>query len=605
MRKYGYEYRAGLQEAARDIRDCVESYDYQKNFEGITVNGEHQYLLNACVGSANDAHDQFSTYRTKVRKLTGILVDFYDRVDVTASDILSLAERINGLIIESSDTLLRMESALYQVGDFEGKRVTASILAGAGVDKELVSRLHNDLWAKIIRMQIISGKINEELATYFVQRIDSMIGRGETLPSMEAEYMDHLYLCYLDKYKTKGSIVPADDMKIVENLFNYHLEHRFGGKGNAREMDLTSLQSCIFAYELINPDAREKFDTFFKEAAEKKQEDIDLSIACIKYTTYTAKPEYRDVIFYYLPELSLNILPIGEVCNCSGKVINLVLEEDNDHKLDGDCSFSHEIGHAIDHLSFEDNTDENGKKLTKSSDAFADMLKSDLRIHMKASLYGLGFGSMPEEHKDDVVNFIMSTENTNVSLQSNDNYFMRFLPVDWKVNLINTTDKRIDAFKALRRYYGYSDYVYVPNSDDVFSKEFHRGFVGYGPENSVLSDIIGGITNDQIGANGGHSLSQKRLLKDDVPIDQTSVPDAETLHSSLKEYNYWYLQEYDDVKPEEVGTLNGHFTTEYFAEMFSLRVHDIDDKKTRSVFLNSTDMFDETYKNIYSDISEK
>lgn len=613
MRKYGTDHKDKLIGELESIKALVPSTPYSRTIEPIEIDEEHKFFKIACWETAKEAHDQVYKVTKKARVVKNIITEFYGGVDTNATEILAAATKVSDMLIEANSVLQRMDAALCSVGDYQGRKVTSSILEEAGVNKDEFSKLSTEAWNKICDIEIANNAITETAVNVFVNRITSMLSKGETLSKEDANRVDPMYSVYLKRFTgSKDVKLPTDDRKKIKQLYQYYADKRFDGALDSHLLKPQNLQNCIDAYELLNPAHKEIFDNFLSDVYSMPEylegdETVLKHLRCIKFDVYTASNDYRKIIFNHLPELELHILepdPVNIAHYSPGSdkkkpSINLILKKDPYHMDKPDCAFCHEFGHAIDDMSFEDYTEKDGRVRNNISIMFRDTLISDFRTHLETTISDLDITRIEEAKKTDkdatplstkqvneIIDFIISKENVNVSVDGQSDYYKTLLPKTW-------SDEQIEIFSDVRDYYGYSEYVYDENSEDVYVKKDKGNKITI--FTSILDDIVGGITNNQLGGLGGHSLDQTRLLLSGDAISSKNVTSADALYEALKEYDYWY---YSEDKKYEVK-INDHFATEFFAENFNCHLKGMDMTDTREIFGNSVDLFEQTLEDIF------
>lgn len=589
MRYYGLKYRDGINKAY-DVSRSVSDYHYKDRIDSIDVAQEHISLRTSCSDVADLAEKQIEAVKNKTRDFVSAATQFYVNVEKTSSTVMTIAKKINEMLNEANNAMLRIDSELNETKEYKGKKVTSVAIKNAGVDKKKCASLSAEIWKKIVELQVNNDIISDSVAVRCVNKFNDMLKKHETFSKADKDIFDKMYSQYIALHKGRHFALSEKEREIFTNLHEYYVELRFGPDNDVRKLPEITIQNCIDAYEMLNSKAKVTTDTFFKKIYDGGNEDEIFTANCMKYVLYTDEPKYRDVILYYLPEAELNVLAPGQVSNCSENVLNLVMTEDADHSLKNDGPFTHEMGHFIDNHAFEDIKDENGETLDDYSDQFGEQLRKDLRSHIVGKLIYIGYYDMPKEDRDAVVDFILSPENVNVSTVTDSNLYKKYLPDDW-------SPRQIKAFESLRNYYGYTEYIYDPSNPDVYDTKGHHGLADGTPEKGIIDDISGGQSNNQIGAMGGHSLNSKKKLLNGESISASNIKSADDLHDALLNYDYWYSN-----KDGEERTLKDSYSSEFFAESFALRVYDHDLGPTRQVFTGGNKLFDEAYDKIYAQV---
>ena len=324
MRDYTNSNRTDVKKFLRDAynstdRDYRDPYFYQS----VPYNRRNLKYDSMCVGS--DANSHIRSIRNRVDNALTVLNEFYASVDTTSSNIAIMANKIVGILDEVNSSMERINSALSELGDYKGKRVTADDIRSAGIDLSKCTKLKDE---------------------YF----DAFMNDDEAVA---------LYIEEMKALQAKDGNIPPEDMAKLNKIYSWYVDNRFGPTGNVNDMDEQTLKNCIDVYELIDPNAKEVTEKFFSSAYELNNEDVNLNVLKIKYGIYTCDPLYRDTILGYLPHMELNALSSGSGASCSNStdkdgnklaILNLDLYEENSGNF---CSFFHECGHGVDYLSGE------------------------------------------------------------------------------------------------------------------------------------------------------------------------------------------------------------------------------------------------------------
>lgn len=152
-----------------------------------------------------------------------------------------------------------------------------------------------------------------------------------------------------------------------------------------------------------------------------------------------------------------------------------------------------------------------------------------------------------------------------------DNVVAEIMKADSRDSMPDPTEDKI--YQEVLSYYGH--YTIEPDSSGNLNFVWHSGSVENfsGPKNELLSDVIGGVTNNTVGSYGyGHRPADDKL--------------ANT-------YTYWYY--YDEKgNPHPTGAQSNEFLAEYF----SYCITGSQDQLTNvsGVFSNSTQFADEMFE---------
>lgn len=579
MRSYGEEYLGELKESLVNFRDSVDSESYSSEISQVTVATDRAYLKSASLTATADAIGHVQSVKDKTDDIIFVLNKFYREVDDTADAILKIADSINEIIAEANNSMVRIVDALNGTGDYEGQKVTSDILKSAGIDKQKCSEIKDGIWKDIYDTEIKNDVLTDEVVLNHVDRLNSLVSSGQELSAEDALVIDTIYSKYLESIKNSGEELSEEDKKRISIIYDYYVSIRFGANDKG-------MQNCIDAYELLNEDAKATTDKFFASASGKHDKNIDDNILKIKYAIYTCDPEYRDIILHYLKDLELNLVEGG--ASYSSGALNLDLTITNSQNY---CSFFHEFGHALDDMSVGVKAGDG----TDYSEKFSNPLQTDLSKHIDSSLVYLGYGNMSEHDREEIIDFIISDNNVNVSLPMEQ--WKKLLPSDW-------SSEQISAFIAVRKYYGYREYSYIGqnNSGNAYSYHDNAGTVIHNQfDNGILCDVIGGLTNNQIGGVFySHNISSDPTKADYMPNDASIITSADMIPDYLKKYNYWYSHSDQDSNAD--GTLGHMVCTEFFAENFEYNALGLDLNPTRTVFSGTCDMFNEAIDGIYGGI---
>ncbi|MBR2553505.1 MAG: hypothetical protein IKE94_01475 [Aeriscardovia sp.] len=612
MRYYGEDYKQHTINALDSVRDAVAGSDYAQIIRNTDVSTNNGTLKIECVQAGSNAYAQVDLVREKLNKLVTILRPFYDGVDETSDAVLKSAEKIAELLEETNTALVRMNSAINGIGEYTGTKVTPEILIDAGLDEEKCIKLKDDFWDKIISIRLANDKVSYSEAAAFVDYISALQKNGLPIPDIAKKHLDELFGVYIGMMQSfNPNMILTKDKERLEAIYNYYCIYHLGPNNNVTELSEQTLKNCIDVYELINPDAKKVTNVFFKDAYAMSDDVISSNVQCIKYTLYTADPEERDLMLYFMPLTKLNILEPGATA-CSNyifpPVINLDLRDGNAALC---CSFFHEFGHILDFFFFF------------SSNMFMNDMVQDLTNHMHNALAEMGI-SLPADQEQEVIDYFFTCENSNVI--NSDGY-------DWPYPS-NWTTSQAMAYYQLKDYYGYKEYVYNPSeyaSDDNKAYKIYtvngytNGFL-YGTEEEstedtsvctaaayyidqaenkatseseipwyidyrIISDSIGGLTNNQIGCTCyGHYANY-----DDILNDAAELLSYSNLHNQLELYDYFYNTDKD-------YSLTSSVAHEFFAENWEYDVFGFDKEITYNTFPSACQEYDKAKEAMFEAI---
>ena len=418
MRYYGEEYKDFISKSIKDVHDSIKDPDYASNVRRVDVSSKNAGLKTQCVNAAGTASSHVGSIRGKLENLIDVLNTFYLNADATSDDVLKAAKEIRELLNETNAALVRMNAAVNSIGKYTGTKVTPGTLIDAGLDIEKCDKFKATIWDRLFTIQSADGKISYDATVAFVDYINNLQKNDLDIPKQLQKHMDAVFGVYIEKMKSLDpDKIPAVDMKRLEGLYNYFVSTR--DVEHFKGLNKKTLQNCVDVYEILDPDAKTKTADLFADASGKGAL-VDLNILRIKYALYTAEEEYRNAMFYYMPQLIVKI-PTKDTCKygpekitCSdGKkrsvlYLNLFRPDVDNNNY---CSFFHEFGHAIDDLSAPDAA--NGT-VVYSSEKFKDNLVSDLRNHMRKTMIEVLKINLPDERREDLIDFFLSPENINI-----------------------------------------------------------------------------------------------------------------------------------------------------------------------------------------------
>lgn len=611
MRYYGEEYKDFISKSIKDVHDSIKDPDYASNVRRVDVSSKNAGLKTQCVNAAGTASSHVDSIRGKLENLIDVLNTFYLNADATSDDVLKVAKEIRELLNETNAALVRMNGAVNGIGKYTGTKVTPKTLKSAGLNDTRCNELKASIWDKLFTIQSKNDKISYDAAVAFVDYINNLREKGLEIPKDLLKHIDTVFGVYIEKMKSLDpEKIPTVDMKRLEGIYSYYVSTR--NVENSKDLEKPDIQNCVDVYEILDPKAKDQITDFFKEVSGESP-TVDLNILRIKYALYTADEEYRNAMFYYMRYLTVEIhddIDIDRYClNKDGKNF-LNLKSLRDEKNNNFSSFFHEFGHAIDDLSEPDEKN----RTVYSSEQLRKNLVIDLRNHMRKTLILTLKINLPVKKREEVLNFFFSSENINVV---DENGIPYPCPKNW--------DKaQVMAFYRLREYYGYKNYVYDKNTktyveEKIDGKSAHLGY-SYG-ENpykkpikkignyivdkvnkykeqereqeqqngkklhyGIRDDIIGGLTNNQIGGTvKGHPAP--------VFTDGNPVTNSTEVHNRLVSYNYWYSN----------NKRTNMFNTEYFAENWESGVLGYSTETATEVFGSAR----KEYEKIRDEIFEK
>jgi len=561
-RYYGKTYSDELCNSLTKVSGSLCTSKYSSSISKISVQKKRQALYSGCITVASNAYDRVDTARKKIEYLGTVIQRFYGEVDDSALEIIDVANDIVAIVTESNATLSKMCDILQTAGAYSGRVVTPSSLSSVGLDKDKCNQHRRNALEKILNIGIKHNhKTLNELAI------------TEFLNSIKIKYEeDPLYE------------LTEEEVEKLNNIYNCYLNNRFGETGDIRDMDMQSVQNLIDVYELLNPEAKEITDEFFHEILAWDDPVTTRNVLRVKFSIYTASPEYRDIMLYYLPKINqlrldnpksqynpyFNVLYV----DLSKNYDEMVMDQNGNYIYVNDRpvgSFFHELGHAIDDLS---------DLVGCSSSGLRESLEKDLSDSMRSYLINWSdtnlYYTLSEKDIQEIIDYMLSSKNPNVDIAGGDGSATKaLLPSSW-------TNGQIDAYFYLRSVYGYRGYILendgsVSENNDNMKTQYLQDGYNYG----ILKDLLGGLTNNKIGGCY-HAW---------VLPDNYSAKDLVKIVKDLSSYNYW-----------KDSLIQDHVDEEFFAEMFEYNVMDIDKTPTQELFNDASDEFRKIVWKIYENL---
>lgn len=552
MRYYGEAYLKELTSTVDRIHNSVDMPSLSRPIVNVDVMDHRSQLKNCGVGAANSADKHISDILIKLVQLHSDLVTFYGQVDTLAEDIAKSATQIKRIILSSTTSIDTINSMLAGTGDYAGVDITADKIRNAVQDKQKYKIMLQDAWASVVDAGITADDVKEKAAENYIGYIKEKLENEEELASDEYDRLKSMYGYYV---KTRP--------------------HMMDGEAALKP---DTMQNLIDVYEILDPDAKKAMDELFSKI-KKKDENITEQLQRIRYITYTADPKYRDIIIYYSTKTGFRF---AKGKNQYDDWINTILidfnAEDQDTLKTGSTEYSqfstffHEFGHAVDDYY---------KPCGRFSESIKDTLFADLRKHIENSIVSEGMISVSDNERDEVLDYILSFRNANVvPPEGEDEDF--FLPDNWN-------DDQVKLFRSIRDYYGYVEYEFLDKfSIRTDNQIYFPQFEYKGDDKIVLSDIIGALTNNQIGAtSGSHYYGSRNNWEICNPGDLK--------YRMEKEFGYWYFG----------SSPNYRIGTEFMANCFRASVLGSDMESARSVFGESCKAFDQFVEETYSSVPDE
>ncbi len=342
------------------------------------------------------------------------------------------------------------------------------------------------------------------------------------------------------------------------------------------------------AYDSTHPEeAKILNDLFSNIPSDSVDHYYSEDVSNIKYIVYTAGDPYKQIFLTYAPQIEIADYDWNETQHYSPDVEKMYVDfTDNDIYDDSGkylrtdqrggatcpkgpyVTFFHEFWHAADDVSVADKDHWfSDPEETKINDTYSQMVDGK-KIYIQDVIEN-DVRTMLEDSAKDAV------KNLGIDVSANpdaiDNVVAEIMKADSRASMPDPTEDKI--YQEVLSYYG--RYTIEPDASGNLGFVWHSGSVENfsGPKNELLSDVIGGVTNNTVGSYGyGHR------------------PDKDELGNV---YTYWY---YYDKKGNPHST--GAQSNEFLAEYFSYCITGSQDQLTNvsGVFSNSTQFADEMFK---------
>ena len=557
MRYYGEEYLNDVTRTIAATKNAVDSPDYKIPIENSFVKDNRYELKQRGVDIAGNAFRHVNDLKDKLDTLQSLLNTFYAETDESAARVVDMTGTVMQLINATTSSLTEMTQMLRGVGSYAGVEITSKHIISAGLDKDKCAILTAKVWSQIVESGIESNELDENA-------VDK-------------------YVTCLQDWEKHGNELSREDFDKLLKLFDYYVSDRYGSTGDIRDMDRQVVTNVINVFEVLNPFAQYVTESFFEGARSSENYIVDLNIDRIKYAMYTAEPKLRDIMLYYISDVY--IADYGAERNGFENVFNnlrLALETSYDNKAGGVYiednpfySFFHEFGHAIDDVSTLFGTASAGMNTT---------LVSDLKADMVRAVNDAGLTFLTDTELDQVIDFMVSSKNVNVRPPKGEG-LEYLLPADWSMD-------QVGVFCFLKNYYGYYEYTYEEDPDIVYTCSEDPYRLDNSPirdvrECETISDIIGGLTNNQTGGSYVHHIKEP-------PFDPKKIKGPEDIADYLEKNSYWYKN----------GKLKNNAEVEFFAEYFNNNVVGYGVEETRAIFGKSCDRFDKIIDKMYNDMPD-
>ena len=173
MRDYTNSNRTDVKKFLRDAynstdRDYRDPYFYQS----VPYNRRNLKYDSMCVGS--DANSHIRSIRNRVDNALTVLNEFYASVDTTSSNIAIMANKIVGILDEVNSSMERINSALSELGDYKGKRVTADDIRSAGIDLSKCTKLKDEYFDAFMN--------DDEAVALYIEEMKALQAKDGNIP---------------------------------------------------------------------------------------------------------------------------------------------------------------------------------------------------------------------------------------------------------------------------------------------------------------------------------------------------------------------------------------------------------------------------------------
>ncbi len=379
---------------------------------------------------------------------------------------------------------------------------------------------------------------------YFQHTMD--IYRESNFSEMTDEQRKAYYEELIKRLNSSNISEISNDDRIRAQSFLDYLSRTTVREGMSEE-DKQNIEMYNHVYEKLHPEDAKSLDTFFGREAYNENGALrdgitEEDIANIKYIAYHSDSPCHDIFFHYIEEChvgSWNYVEDGEPnafyrsgkTNGNGVYMNLVIGEDGiDCPKGAYNTFFHEIGHHIDDLMSGSAND--GKFFTIEEVAngdFYNVIHQDVENDFRKSI---------------------SDYNDNKWIKLSENSQQKILDV-------MMGRKNVDELNFFDR-----------QSYQKISDEYRNNKLS-GDGNDQISDIYGGITNNQVEGDWGHSQylywrldnDGKNILENREIIGRDTIP----THKQEKEFFAEYFS-YQMTKDSDEGNAR-HYLPESYRQM--------------------------------------
>lgn len=598
MRYYSNDYQTKIMEESNTVKESVDESDYYKSISNVVP---YNYVFDAsvteCLEAAKDAQTRITKAKKKLDALRIRLDFFYFDANAAATSVCTTANEINQIITEANIILQNLDDALNSTGKYQGRPVTIRSINDAGSSSRYIRLKKKAVWDTVLQLSKDISP-NGELIACLADRLIKKLTNGEPITDNEKSYIDTFAMQITEKVKKEGIACRVRYLPVLNEMYKYYKLNRYDSFVNVLTMPEEPLKACISVYEILNPLAAQVMNSFFEPAMKNSKYDSKITasnIEIIKYELYTAGTRERQLVLAYLPYLELKALSgdkTSEYDPNSG-VISLNMEKDCRTENDLDCGFFHEFGHGLDDLLFENETGPWNRTTRYVSYKYCSDIYDDFYTVFETAVENRGY-KLSEKDLSTLYFLLISQDNVNVSKPDDHKYYKKLISGNKKVK---------KAYNDLRKYFGYRDYIF-DEAGATFTIEPHEGIIDMSDETVVAGDLIGGITNNKLGAVG-----DSHAINPDSP-SQPEIKNAKDLKKYLTNNSYWTKVKYFTYERVlfviKISDTDGQpLCAEFFANSFEDRIHGVDQTRNKKLFPTAINDFentlDETLADVYGD----
>ena len=279
MRYYGEDYKNALIKNLVQSRDSIDGIDYSSIIRQSDVSSQYAHLKSNCLNAAGKANTHINFIREKFTTLIEFAGEFYNESDETAECILDSAKSINDILEEVNSTLVQLNNAINNVGEYSGERITPELIKSAGLKEQKCLNLKSKVWDNIFDMGTANNSINDETLEAYVDYIIAINTSNQAIPDKDKNKLDNVFNRYIQIKQDVGSDnLSSNDRRRLSGIHDYYVANRVVEDLNYNTFDEQIFHNCVNAYELIEPKSKELTDDLFSMVYEKNDDQINLNI---------------------------------------------------------------------------------------------------------------------------------------------------------------------------------------------------------------------------------------------------------------------------------------------------------------------------------------